>query len=656
MLLILILVSCKESPDNPSDTTNSVSGTLVDEQGNAIPEAVIEINNNTSILTVISKDTTDENGQFHVTQLPDDLTGLNISVIHPDFKHFTDKLSNFKTKTTSPVMLSHYDSCGGEINIFTFKSADSTTLSGVEIRLFRNGQLIRKASTVEGKLTFGYICPGTYIVRLFKPYYGLIYDSVHIESTDTILRSYYMRFTQNDSCCHGKLCVTPLDSATGLPLAGTTVDLYLNNTLLNSYKYENTPVCFTSICPGNYYVHLSLDGYNGYGFGVTMKCNDTISIRRSLLKTPPQDTCCKGVYRISLIDKMTGKATTRPSTLKLLLNGTAVQTATATNGLVYFTKLCPGDYQIDLTSDYYLPLNWSYTSVCNKVDTVTKYLDPKPNADSCCHGKIEVSIVDSANGNPIDSVRVQLSKNGTSLGGYNTVNGKVLFTGLCPGEYSLYYSSKTGWNRPNLYTWNVTMGCNDTAGFTRTLYRTPQDTCCHGVIVVNVKHTNNGTPIDSVNVILQQNGQNLKTILTVNGVATFTGVCPGTYSFYYYKTNMWRSDSPSWNVTMGCNDNKDFTKNMIPLSDCCNGIINGTVSDSTDNTAIGNVKVSLYAGSTLKATVYTDANGAFRITEVCPGTYTLNFFLDGYFSRYVTNLIMGCNDTGNNFSIKMLKR
>jgi len=354
-----------------------------------------------------------------------------------------------------------------------------------------------------------------------------------------------------------------------------------------------------------------------------------------------------------LIDKSTGKAPTgNYPTVTISKNGNVLQTITAQGGYIYFSKLCEGDYTLSLSSGNYQTQTWHYTSVCNKFETTTRFLELLHNSDSCCHGKITVSVLDSLSRSGLDSVVVSLSKNGSTPTYQHTTHGTVTFTGLCPGEYSLYYSGKNGWTRIGSATWSVTLGCNDSAGFVRTLYR---DTCCNGKITVRVKHPHSGENVDSVNVNISQNGTQLKSGMTHNGLITFTGLCSGTYSLYYWKSNWYRTETPGWDVTIHCNDSLYFEKTMIPLSECCNGTISGTVVDSVSGNPLANVTVLLYSNNTQQGTATSDSTGSFHFTGICPATYILCFRATDYNSFYLTNVVTGCNDS-KTYTVKLKRK
>ncbi|MDQ1266614.1 MAG: large repetitive protein, partial [Bacteroidota bacterium] len=353
--------------------------------------------------------------------------------------------------------------------------------------------------------------------------------------------------------------VTPLDSATHQPITGTEISLYKDNQLLNTYTYQQTPIYFTSLCPGTYYVHLSKSGYNGYGFSVTLTCNDTSIFYKSMLGTPH---------------------------------------------------------------------------------------------DTCCHGKIVVTVRNSTNGDLIDSVRVQISQNGNVLSYANTLHGVVSFTGLCPGTYNMYYMTKTGWTRTDSPTWDVTLSCNDSAGYVKHLVN--NNHCCHGQITVNVLDslTNNG--IDSCYVGLSQNGSVIMTSYTSSGVSVFNGLCPGTYSLYYGKSGWYRPGIISWNVTINCNDTVSFTRKMIENSQCCSGSISGIVTDTATNAPIANARIVLYLNNTNMGTVYADSTGAFQFTGLCPGSYSLTLTANQYNSKGIHSISLGCSDVSNQLDIQML--
>jgi protocatechuate 3,4-dioxygenase beta subunit len=144
--------------------------------------------------------------------------------------------------------------------------------------------------------------------------------------------------------------------------------------------------------------------------------------------------------------------------------------------------------------------------------------------------------------------------------------------------------------------------------------------------------------------------------MTVNGTVTFTGLCPGTYSLYYYKPGWWRPETFSWNVTMGCNDYQEYTKTIQPFSECCNGTISGTVLDSIANAPIANAKIYLHVNNGTSATATSDANGAFQFTSICPGYYNMSISAYGYNYKDTPYFNQGCNDTSNNLTIQMVKK
>ncbi len=557
----ILFVACEENPITSNNDITTIKGKIVDQNTTPVPGAILNvIDQATSAPKNLFSDTTDEDGNFLFTDLPLDMSKLSVKITHPDFKPLTDNLLDFRSKTSAPVILQYHDSCNGTIKISAFKSSDSSALSGVEIRLFR-GTLIRKDTTsAHGYFVFHHICPGTYIVRLYKSGYGLIYDSVHIAADDSVSLKYYKTANHQDTCCNGVLTFTPKDSTTGQPLSGTSVKLYKGSTLLNTFTYQGTAITFTGLCEDTYYIHLDKTGYTGYGFGVNIHCNDTLDISRGMLQAHATDTCCKGILKIFLKDRHSNSSLTHSATIGIYRNDTLIQTQTTTN-YTYFSNLCTGNYTIRISSSYYESQSFSYTSHCNAFDTTTRYLVATGN-DSCCKGKIVVNVKDSLSGDAIDSCYVGLSQNGKTITQSYTQNGSVTFSNICPGTFSLYYTKKD-WYRPEAMNWNVTMGCNDTVSFTKT---------------------------------------------------------------------------------------------MISYSQCCNGTISGTVTDSTSGDRLDSVVVYLSLNGAHIANMKTDANGNFSFTGICPGTYTLYFGLAGYNSKGISAFTVGCNDTSTNLNVKMIKK
>jgi hypothetical protein len=528
---IFIFYSCTNGPNNPADE-KTISGVLVDEQNHPVPYAIIDVySTTTAISSDIAKDTSDEDGNYLIANLPDDISKLQVRITHQDFKTYEDNLSNFKSKSKSPVILCHDDTCQGVINIFTWNKSDSTALSDVEIRMFRSGTLIRKALTENGKLTFTNVCPGKYIVRLYKPGFRLMYDSIDVNSADTM--SFHFFMTQVDSCCHGLIGVTVKDSASGNIIEGANVIVWNGSIQIGSKNTDNNGfVQFTDICEGDYVVRIAKDGYNLlYINPLHMKCNDTNISTQYLVKKIAPDTCCTAVIEATVIDSLDSSPIEGATVYIFKTGGQTIQGTTDKDGKFTATNLCaPATYTVKASKDGYLYkyVNVSYTACETK--SVQIAIIKKADADSCCHGKFEVTVKDSANGDVLPSTLVHLYLGSTKAGtGYTDNNGYISFSNICPGDYTLRMQK----DLYNLKYVNIHMNCNDTNISTQYLSKkVVPDTCCTAVIDVTVLDSADNTPIEGATVyIFKSGGQTIQGTTDADGKFTATNLCaPASYT------------------------------------------------------------------------------------------------------------------------------
>jgi uncharacterized surface anchored protein len=264
--------------------------------------------------------------------------------------------------------------------------------------------------------------------------------------------------------------------------------------------------------------------------------------------------------------------------------------------------------------------------------------------DSCCNGKIFITVKDSATNSALSGVKGYLSQGGTHVAGvYSDSQGAILFKDLCPGDYTVNLY-KSGYNTGTL---NFTLACNDSTGADVTLSSQPQkDSCCNGILKVFLIDKSTGkAPTKSVSVNLVQNGKVVQT-QTGSAYAYFSKICDGTYQVHITSSNY---ETLKFDYTSHCNGMDTTTKYLTPTqhSDtCCKGVIDIIFKDADTKAAIKGASIYLYLGGTKIGILTTDANGEVHFTGVCEGDYTIKSILNGY-NNYSFTLKMGCNDTNS---------
>ncbi|MDP4198379.1 MAG: carboxypeptidase regulatory-like domain-containing protein [Bacteroidota bacterium] len=264
--------------------------------------------------------------------------------------------------------------------------------------------------------------------------------------------------------------------------------------------------------------------------------------------------------------------------------------------------------------------------------------NPTPNPDSCCNGVISYHLQDST-GSPISGGTIALAgPNSVTRTETTNGDGNAHMVHLCPGRYVIH-SSKDGYQTKETV---VELTCNDTVSDTITLgvsSHVTNNDCCHGSITLIVHDSATGTALDGGSATLWMNGHNMGSKpMSVHGTV-WDGLCPGQYSFSLskdgYHGTEFRIDS------MGCSSvrNVSHTMSSTTTTDCCGGVAEITVIDSSTGHAINDAAVTLN-GVSMK----TGADGGVRYAHLCPGAYRATIIMDGY-SQGVIEFQLGCNQT-----------
>lgn len=497
LMLALLIVGCHDDEMAVEPTPlgkATVTGVISDENELIVPYAIVEALNGAGARLAI--DTTDESGAFTLNALPDDISGVTMRVSREDFKTYTIGMSEAAARAGGSggmlLRILHEDSCCARLVVNVTGGTSGTALSGVEVRLRRGDRLVTIATTdASGRAVFGNVCRGEFNVRLARSGYRVLErGDIMIQGCDTTSLSLAMTEGSTggtgDTCCGGILRIVPRDSSDGSVITGASVRITRNGASRTETS-GGDGVLFREICPGQYGVRIARDGTPGYRvieFSITVGCNDTVTITRRMLRnaTGGSDSCCNGRLTVVARDSATN-ALLNGAGVALWKDGARQATRNVENGSAVFTGLCSGRYSIDITNSGYRHLELAVEIGCNgSVEVSRRLLREGGSDDSCCHGNLVIPVRDSATGNALNGATVTLWRGSTQMGARTTENGRVVFTGLCPGTYSFsihrdgYTSRETG---------NITLGCNDT--LERGLKLLTADTCRTAVLRMRVK-------------------------------------------------------------------------------------------------------------------------------------------------------------------------
>jgi|GEM_PF-2468589 len=299
----------------------------------------------------------------------------------------------------------------------------------------------------------------------------------------------------------------------------------------------------------------------------------------------------------------------------------------------------------------------SFASSCRH-DSPTGPTDTTGNSDtsSCCHGRLTLTVTDSATGHPLDGGTASLYE-GSHLIAAKTMNESgTVWDGLCPGRYHMTIS-KDGYSASNFDI--DSLGCNATRTISRTLSSSTAhsgDSCCSGRDYITAEDSSTHQVLLGATIVLLNRttgvSQTATTSSSTNGVIRFGDLCPGNYLCTITKDG-YTTLSFDWLQT--CDEVLSFTKSLLGVhhsDSCCSGIVELTVTDSGTGHGISNASVILYDNGNQLHSAYSGDNGSVRFDGLCEGSYRITINHDGY-TQGVVEFYEHCNTT-HSFAASLL--
>lgn len=638
----IVFWSCNDSTNTPTETKTEITGIISDEQENPVPNAVIEAYSAVtksksakaqSEETVIYTDTTDEDGNYTLRNLPEDLTMVEVRISHPDFKQFHDLIKNIMKNINNgkhPVLILHNDDCCGKMQLTVKDKTSGVPLKDVEIRLNRGKEIIRKAKTnADGYLEYTNICINSYWIRVAREGYKVIEQEINIENCDDPYQiTLEMTALGNEPCCKGIIKVSALDADTKEIIKGAKVVLWSGGKIIATKYTESEFAEFTNLCEGLYGVDISRDGYKHIEFNAELGCDETLSFTQELLK----NDCCLGVVNLLILDEKLQLV--EGVKVKLWSGSTVIREGfTDLEGGIAFDKICEGKYQISFMKDGFKGQEFNFEIGCNQTVDFTKTILKLD--DDCCKGIIKVFPKDYESGEPLNGAKVILWKDGKAFRDRTVDGGVAGFDGLCQGVYVISIE-KEGYNP---LEFKVELGCNKTLEFEKKLIQKNED-CCKGIIKIYPKDNTSGEPLNGATVNLWKDGKLFRTTKVINGMAGFDGLCEGRYGVDVIAEG---HKAIEFVVELGCNETKEFEKKLVLADECCKGVIKVIVRDDKTGELMKYGVVKLWqGGKVIKEVKISEGLAIFE--NLCEGKYGINISAEGY-KGAEASVELGCNAT-----------
>jgi hypothetical protein len=431
-----------------------------------------------------------------------------------------------------------------------------------------------------------------------------------------------IKLLHDDSCC-GQVTINTYKHLDSTILSGVEVRLSRGDKLIRkAHTNDQGILVFEHVCEGNYWLRLAKEGYKVIEKAFELNDCDTLDLSFYLLSNDEHDSCCNGVINLTVIDSATQLPL--PQTIVRLWKGDhkLSEYKTNDNGMVIFTGICEGEYQLSIFKYKYQGQEFEFGVGCDDTVDFTRYL--KPTDDSCCHGILRVFPKDKLNDQPLNGATVKLWKSGQLIMEKKVENGFAEFAELCEGEYGVDVI-KEGYQS---IEFGIAIECNETKEVTKLMQsKASLDSCCKGVIEIVVKDSMNNAPLPMTLVKLWKSGQKISEYKTnEEGLVVFREICEGEYGISIYKEGYLTQE---FSFSIECNDTVRFEKLMVLNTEPCQSQIKIYVKDKKNEQHLNGATVKMWKGDDYKGHKIVE-NGFVLFTELCAGKYSFDITKDGY--------------------------
>ena len=204
-----------------------------------------------------------------------------------------------------------------------------------------------------------------------------------------------------------------------------------------------------------------------------------------------------------------------------------------------------------------------------------------------CSGWLTVKVRKASDSTLLSGAVIRLNRNNQRVRQVTTnETGAFTFENVCPGTYWIRIA-RDGYK---VVEENITL-YNDTTGMVFYLQtQTTPDTCCHGVIAINLKSKYSGAAVNNANVRLRKGGVELASGTTENGSVKFRELCPGEYNIRIAADE---HKVLEFSQELSCGDSINLDKLITPIS-CCNNKYKLKVTNLNTGAVVPDAKVSLF--------------------------------------------------------------
>lgn len=485
-----------------------------------------------------------------------------------------------------------------QVGIVTGIVQDLSSLSllgGATVDLMQGNTVVATTTTsLVGLYSFS-VLPGSYTIRVSKTNYASATVSATVLSNVTATVNITLVASP------GTATGTVTDAVTASALSGATVQVLTGSTVVASGTSNASGVySITGVSPGTYTLSISKANYVTSTAPLVISSGLTTTTNVSL---QPQSGTASGQVTNGVT-----LAAIQGATVEFyqgaILKGSATTNASGNYSLA---TLVPGSYTLKVSGTNYQTSQQSITVQSNTVTTTNVALQPVP-------GSISGVVTNAQTSAFLNGATLTLTQGSTVIATTTTNNlGGYGFTNVVPGSYTLAASLT------NFTTSSQSITVTTNSVTTQNFSLQPQT----GTVSGQISSSLTAGLLANVTVNAFQ-GSTLVATTSTNASGNYSfNLAPGNYTVTSLLTNY---QTISQSATVQSNVTTTLNVSLTPIP----GSIAGTVTSAVTTLPLAGVSVTVLQGSATIATAQTNVLGAYTITNLSPGNYTVQFSLNNY--------------------------